>query len=172
MGRSGMAWRGLFGIGTMMIAACGGAASTPAHAAPPARPIDVPAPAASAPPAAAAAPAPAPPPAREAPPSAPAASEGPRFNGVPGTSIRFTGGDGSSVEHAIAIEGAKGETDGVQAEYWYADQVFGRRGADWQFGGQALLEHEGHHFDKLDLKLKSGEARVLVFDITDYFGKF
>src|SRR5271168_4275084 len=52
-------------------------------------------------------------------------SEPARPQGVPGTSIRFTGGAGSSLKDAIVIEGAQGEVDGVRSEYQYLDMLLG-----------------------------------------------
>ena len=87
----------------------------------------------------------------------------------PTTGIHFSGGDGSSVEKAIVILGAKGERDGVAAEYSYVEKHLGLSRND--VVSQSLLDKNGRSFDMLQLKTAQG-SRQLYFDITDYFGKF
>src|SRR6185503_8442521 len=83
----------------------------------------------------------------EAPPKTePAGKPGSRPTALPGTSIRFEGGDGSSQEKAIVILGAKGESDGVAAEYKYLELVYGPKGSAWRPRKQALLSGKGRHF--------------------------
>jgi hypothetical protein len=94
---------------------------------------------------------------------------GPKVAELPGTSIRFIGGDGSSKERAVKIMGAKGESDGVAAEYQYLDLTLGK--GTWKTEGQALLQVNGAKVDELDITTSEGKKSV-YFDITDYFGKF
>ncbi len=96
-------------------------------------------------------------------------SSGPKIAELPGTSIRFIGGDGSSKERATKIMGAKGESDGVAAEYQYLDLALGK--GNWKIEGQALLRVDGARVDELDITTSEGKKSV-YFDITDYFGKF
>ena len=84
------------------------------------------------------------------------------------TGIHFAGGDGSSVEKAIVILGAKGEGDGVAAEYDYVEQHLGLSRRD--VVSQSLLDKNKHAFDMLELRTAQG-SRQVYFDITDYFGK-
>jgi len=91
---------------------------------------------------------------------------------IPGTNITFAGGDGTDAKNAIVIHGAKGEMDGVAAEYKYLEMLHGQRGVDFNVGSQALLEDGGRSFDKLDVTLKDGTNLAVFFDITEYFGKF
>jgi hypothetical protein len=105
-------------------------------------------------------------------PTGHATPTGPRPTSVPGTSIRFEGGDGSSIAQAIVIRGAKGESDGVAAEYKYLEMLYGPKGDGHNVQGQALLENGGRSFDKLDVDLKDGRTIAVFFDISDYFGKF
>jgi hypothetical protein len=91
---------------------------------------------------------------------------------IPGTAIRFTGGDGSSLERAIVIEGASNEEEGVDSEYWYVAQVLGERGTDWELQSQSLLQAHGHQFDQLSIHKANGAAVDFFFDITGYFGRF
>jgi hypothetical protein len=98
----------------------------------------------------------------------PPPSNGPK--GIPGTSIRFVGGDGTSMHAAIVIKGAKGEQDGTAAEYKYLDLLL--PDVSHNVRGQALLEDGGRSFDRLDVELAGGKSMTVFFDITDYFGKF
>jgi len=92
---------------------------------------------------------------------------------IAGTPIHFEGGDGSSIDKAIVIRGARGEGDGVQAEYWYLAQLYGPKGAGHDVLQQSLLNKNGHAYDALDVHVTAGNLSMTVyFDITDYFGKF
>ena len=101
-------------------------------------------------------------------PPSPPPSNGPKR--IPGTPIRFEGGDGSSMHAAIVIKGAKGEQDGTAAEYKYLDMLL--PDVSHTVRSQALLEDAGRSFDRLDVELASGKSMTMFFDITDYFGKF
>ena len=91
--------------------------------------------------------------------------------GIPGTSIEFLGGDGSSQKQAVLIHGAKGENDGVAAEYKYLELLYGAEGERWNRSEQSLLEDNGRSYDELDYTL-DGKRVSIYFDITEYFGKF
>lgn len=81
--------------------------------------------------------------------------------------ISYAGGDGSSLEKAILIKGAKGDSDGVQTEYdWLAKYMPG-----WHATEQALITKNGRAYDVLYVT-KSGAKKAVYFDITEYFGKF
>jgi hypothetical protein len=103
-------------------------------------------------------------------PPAPKANAGRAPTGVPGTSIRFTGGDGSSIAKAIVIEGAKGEMDGVASEYQYLDALLGPRNVVWKMVMQSLLNENGKSYDSLQIE-RNGKTEVYYFDISGYFGK-
>ena len=95
---------------------------------------------------------------------------GPTITELPASAIRFEGGDGRTKERAIKIVGAKGEREGVSAEYQYLDIVFGK--GTWKTNDQALLSLNGKKVDQLDITHLAGGKRSVYFDITDYFGKF
>jgi hypothetical protein len=104
---------------------------------------------------------------------APAQSSSARPTSLPGTSIRFAGGDGTTLERAIVIHGAQGESDGVAAEYAYLELVYGPKDVEQRVTSQALMEKNGRSYDRLDVTLlKAGSSTKVYFDITDYFGKF
>ena len=89
-----------------------------------------------------------------------------RPRALPGSSIRFDGGDGTSAEQAIVIAGAHGESDGTESEYRYLQLAFGRV----QVRRQALLTHDGHHLDMLEFE-QNGIVKQIFFDIEGYFGR-
>jgi hypothetical protein len=89
-----------------------------------------------------------------------------------GTSICFAGGTGTSMKDAIVILGAKGEADGVAAEYKYLEKLYGPKGVGHTVEDQSLMEDGGRSYDRLGVHLKDGRTLDVYFDITDYFGKF
>src|ERR1700730_5474 len=81
--------------------------------------------------------------------------------------IRFSGGDGSSVESAVAIEGARNEEEGIVAEsYWIS-----RNRPGWRKGDQALINGNGRQFDRISYTSPDGKQAVIFFDVTSFFGK-
>lgn len=81
--------------------------------------------------------------------------------------IRFTGGDGTSVESAVVIEGARNEQEGVTAEgYW---QFRNRPG--WEKGDQALIKSDTRQWDRITYISPQGVEAIIFFDITGFFGK-
>jgi len=76
------------------------------------------------------------------------------------------GGDGTSVEQAIVICGAKSEAEGVRAERDYLSEKF----PGFDFSGQHLLLPAGRAYDQLDIVLADGSKRSVYFDITAFFG--
>jgi hypothetical protein len=94
-----------------------------------------------------------------------------RPTALPGSPIRFEGGDGSSKEAAIVILGAQGESNGVDSEYQYLDLLHGPRPTGWTMVQQSLLGDQGKNYDALEIE-HNGKRETVYFDITDYFGKF
>jgi hypothetical protein len=90
---------------------------------------------------------------------------------IAGTAIKFTGGDGSSMEKAIVIEGALNESEGVGAEYDYLDLLFGPQGSGWQLQQQSLLSDKGRSYDEMAI-VHGGVQATYYFDITAFFGKW
>jgi hypothetical protein len=91
--------------------------------------------------------------------------------GLAGTAIKFTGGDGSSMEKAIVIEGALNESEGVGTEYDYLDLLFGPQGSGWQLEQQSLLSDKGRYYDEMAI-VHGGVQATYYFDITAFFGKW
>ena len=87
--------------------------------------------------------------------------------------IAYTGGDGTSIENAIIILGAKNSFEGIPAEYAYVGKLYGKRSVDWLFISQSLVNKKGKSYDVLTIqKPPSKENIILYFDITDFFGKY
>jgi len=82
-------------------------------------------------------------------------------------SVRYAGGDGSSVAKAVVILGAT-EESGVLAEYRWLDARF----PGWKGGDQSLLNQDKKVYDVMNFTLPDGSRHSIFFDITDYFGKY
>ena len=83
-------------------------------------------------------------------------------------SIQFSGGDGSSLDQAVVIENAKGEDDGVEAEYsWVRGKYPG-----FKFEGQGIITKNEKVYDRLEGTQADGTKAQFFFDITLFFGKF
>ncbi len=78
---------------------------------------------------------------------------------------------GDSLETAVVIM-ADNSIQGIEQEYRWVQGRFGQQGYAWNLIRQALLEHDGHMFDRLDIRLADGSERAIYFDITHFFGKF
>ncbi len=81
--------------------------------------------------------------------------------------ITFAGGSGDSIEDAVIVQGAKGEPDGVDAEYFWLKKHYPTARRE----GQGVLTQGGRHYDRLDLTLPDGTKKSVYFDITAFFGK-
>jgi hypothetical protein len=91
-----------------------------------------------------------------------------RTGGASGSAgIQFLGGDGSSLDQALLIRGARGERDGIQSEYdWLAANRPG-----WRAIAQSLVVNGSRKYDVFHIA-KGSQTADLFFDITEYFGKF
>ena len=82
--------------------------------------------------------------------------------------IQYGGGDGLSLATAVVILHAKGESDGVRAEYhWIATHY-----PDWKVRGQALLQGKKGIYDKIVCVKPDGKTVDIFFEISGFFGKF
>ena len=87
-------------------------------------------------------------------------------------SIKFLGGNGSSMERAIVVDGAKGEREGVAAEYIYISNEKGVRNRDWKLTAQSELVENKKEYDYLNIQsLKDSSVTDFYFDITGFYGK-
>ena len=79
----------------------------------------------------------------------------------------WSGGDGSSQQHAVIIS-ARNEEEGADAEHLWADaNMPGGREVS-----QSLIRENDRMYDSVVLKRESGETRQVYFDITSFFGKW
>src|SRR6185369_11601937 len=77
--------------------------------------------------------------------------------------VKYEGGDGSSMEKAVIIKGAKNEQVGVDAEYaWLAKKYPG-----YKTNQQALMGDKGKKYDMLSVTTADGKKIEVYFDITD-----
>ena len=80
--------------------------------------------------------------------------------------ITYSGGDGSTFEKAIIVNGATEET-GVHAEYDYIAKHY----PGYSRGQQSLQSHEKRMYDVLEFMTADKQQRTIYFDITGFFGK-
>jgi hypothetical protein len=85
--------------------------------------------------------------------------------------ITFSNNGGESIADAIIIHNAKTDLEGVDAEYFYLENRFGKRGTDWSLDQQSLLDEDGAYYDAMDITLSDGSNLTIYFDITDFLGK-
>lgn len=81
--------------------------------------------------------------------------------------ITFEGGDGSSLEKAVVIRGARDTREGLSAQSLFASKMFWglrRHNQNSTRSGQRT-------FDQIEFINPQGERRTLFFDVTDYHGK-
>ena len=82
--------------------------------------------------------------------------------------ITFEGGPGDTIERAVIMQGAPNEALGVEAQYRYLGQWFGRRGTDWQLVSQGLLQLGRRKYVEMRIKLTDDTQRIIYFDIRRY----
>lgn len=73
-------------------------------------------------------------------------------------------------EEAIIILGAKGETEGVDAEYIWIEERFGKQNINWELIDQELVDDGDKQYDILRIKFPDGKIEEFWFDITDFYG--
>ena len=79
--------------------------------------------------------------------------------------------NGLTKEEAIIILGAKDETEGVDAEYNWLEEKFGKQNISWELNDQELIDEGVIQYDVLSIKFPGGDTREIWFDITDFYGK-
>jgi tetratricopeptide (TPR) repeat protein len=85
--------------------------------------------------------------------------------------ITFSNNRGESIDDAIVIHNAKTDWEGVDSEYYYLEDRFGKKGVDWDLDLQSLSDVGDRHYDVMDITLSNGRKLTIYFDITDFFGK-
>ena len=84
--------------------------------------------------------------------------------------IAYKSGNGSNKEEAVIILGAKDETEGVDAEYIWLEQKYGKAEVDWEMNNQELIVEGNTQYDALGIKFPSGELKEFWFNISDFYG--
>jgi hypothetical protein len=83
-------------------------------------------------------------------------------------SITYGGGNGTTCDRAIIVQGAHGEADGVHSEYdWLKAHYPG-----YKMVRQAEVTGKDKMYDQLDFADKDGKSHSVCFDITSFFGHF
>jgi hypothetical protein len=85
--------------------------------------------------------------------------------------ILFKGGNGLTKEEAVKILGAKDETEGVDAEYNWLEENYGKQNINWVLNDQELIDEGDRQFDLLKIKFPDGKMKEVWFDITEFYGK-
>jgi hypothetical protein len=92
----------------------------------------------------------------------------PPAKAAPAAEVKYEGGDGSSMEKAIIIKGAKGSEAGIGAEYaWLAKKYPGYKTRE-----QALLGDKKKKYDMISITTGECKQVEVYFDISEFFGKF
>ena len=86
--------------------------------------------------------------------------------------IKFSGGNGETIEDAVIILGAKYPLEGIRAEKMYISKALLRlQNVDWEMKGQQLIEKNGCYFDRLAIIVYNLQEKQFYFDISDFFAK-
>lgn len=85
--------------------------------------------------------------------------------------VSYEGGDGSSVEAAVVVRGARGPDEGVAAEYAYIERIHGAIGRGWFWETQSLVQAGGRGYDQIVIRLADGTLRSLYFDVSESAAK-
>ncbi len=92
----------------------------------------------------------------------------PASSGQINPGIEYGGGDGLTMTTAVVILHAKGEKEGVRAEYHWISVHH----PDWKTRGQALLQGGNGIYDKIVCVKPDGKTVDIFFDISGFFGKW
>jgi hypothetical protein len=85
--------------------------------------------------------------------------------------VSYAGGDGSSVEEAVVIRGARTTREGAAAEYAYLEQRHGPIGQGWFWETHSLVDAGGRTYDEIVIRLADGTVRSLYFDASESAGR-
>ena len=86
--------------------------------------------------------------------------------------VSYSGGNGESFREAVKINGARNQTDGVAAEYYYISKIHGVRGTDWFLVGQTVVREKNKIVDVVEIQLSSAsERRIYYFEVSDFLSK-
>jgi hypothetical protein len=86
---------------------------------------------------------------------------------TPAAHIQFGGGEGADCAHAIVIDGARHESEGVRAERWW---VYSKNPGS-RIASQSVSERDGRALETIEILTEDGGSKTICFDITSFFGK-
>ncbi|MHA2073400.1 MAG: hypothetical protein ACW97X_02140 [Candidatus Hodarchaeales archaeon] len=85
--------------------------------------------------------------------------------------VTYSDNEGMSIEDAILITDVNDHFAGIEAEYLYIENKFGKRGVDWSLIKQELLNQKQQVFDRITIQLQDQSLISLFFNLTAFFGK-
>ena len=85
--------------------------------------------------------------------------------------VTYSAHEGKSIEDAIIITDVNDHFEGINAEYLYIENKFGRRGLEWQLVKQELLNENQQVYDRITIQLSDQTEISLFFNLTTFFGK-
>ncbi|MFX1283436.1 MAG: hypothetical protein ACFFB5_07265 [Promethearchaeota archaeon] len=85
--------------------------------------------------------------------------------------VTYSANEGRSIEDAIIITDVDDHFEGIDAEYRYIENEFGRRGVEWQLIKQELLNEKQQVYDRIIIQLTDQSVVNLYFNLTAFFGK-
>ena len=84
--------------------------------------------------------------------------------------IQYKGGNGSSKQESVVILGADNEAEGVDAEFSWFEEKYGKQDFNWELIFQELIVEESKEYDILRIKFSSGEITEFWFEISNFYG--
>ena len=85
--------------------------------------------------------------------------------------MTYKGGDGLDSKEAIIIIGAIDELEGIDAEYIWLEEKYGKQDLEWELLDQEFIDLDTIKYDLLKIKFQNGEIKEFWFDITDFYEK-
>jgi len=85
--------------------------------------------------------------------------------------ITYKGGNGLDTSEAIIIIGAIDELEGIDAEYIWLEEKYGKQDLEWELIDQEFIDLDTIKYDLLKIKFQNGEIKEFWFDITDFYEK-
>ena len=83
----------------------------------------------------------------------------------------YKGGNGLDTGEAIIIIGAIDELEGIDAEYIWLEEKYGKQDLEWELIDQEFIDLDNIKYDLLKIKFQNGEIKKFWFDITDFYEK-
>ena len=85
--------------------------------------------------------------------------------------VNYSANEGNSIDDAIRITEVNDHFEGIDAEYLFIEDRFGKRGVGWKLVKQELLNEKQQVFDKITIELADQNVKSLYFNLTAFFGK-